>query len=161
KLLFMGAELAEWREWQHEESLDWRLLDFPAHAGMRRWVEDLNRLYRREPALQLDFEPAGFEWIDCNDAGGSTLSFLRKGSFNEEMLVACNFTPVPRRDYRLGAARDGRWQEVLSSDAQLYGGSGHFHHERIETQAVPWHGRPCSVLVNLPPLAVVFFKREV
>ncbi|MBI3328521.1 MAG: 1,4-alpha-glucan branching protein GlgB, partial [Nitrospinae bacterium] len=127
KLLFMGGEFGQWREWAHEESLDWHLLEYPPHKGLKRWVEDLNRLYRSEPTLhELDCDPAGFEWIDCNDSDHSALSFIRKGrSAPNIVLIACNFTPMPRYNYRVGIPRGGIWQEALNSDANEYGGSGH------------------------------------
>ena len=126
KLLFMGGEFAQRREWAHDTSLDWDLLDAPAHAGVQRWVSDLNHFYRSEPAMhQLDCDPGGFEWIDCDDAEASIISLLRKGRDTSTLVIAvCNFTPVPRQNYRIGAPRDGYWREVLNSDAAAYGGSG-------------------------------------
>ncbi len=162
KLLFMGAEFGQLREWSHEESLDWHLLQTPPHAGLRRWVADLNGLYRREPALsELDFDPAGFEWVDCNDSENSTLSFMRKGqSTRDILLAACNFTPVPRRNYRLGAPRGGFWEEVLNSDALDYGGSGQGNLGGVEAAPLSFHGRPYLLTVTLPPLSAVFFKNK-
>ncbi|NNG46292.1 MAG: 1,4-alpha-glucan branching protein GlgB, partial [Deltaproteobacteria bacterium] len=126
KLLFMGGEFGQWREWNHDGSLDWHLLADPSHAGVARWVEEINALYRREPALhELDFDPAGFEWVDSRDAEQGVLTFLRKGrSTGDIVLVVCNFTPVPRHNYRVGVPRGGFWREVLNSDAREYGGSG-------------------------------------
>jgi 1,4-alpha-glucan branching enzyme len=160
KLLFMGGELGQWREWNHDASLDWHLLDDPAHRGLQRWVRDLNTLYRAEPALhELDCEPAGFEWIDVHDAEESTLSWLRWGrGRGEALLVACNFTPVARHNHRLGVPWGGVWPEVLNGDAPLYGGSGQGNLGGVEATPVAWHGRPQSVVVTLPPLAVVVFK---
>jgi 1,4-alpha-glucan branching enzyme len=162
KLLFMGAEFGQWNEWYHEASLDWRLLEEPLHAGLQRWMQDLNRLYRQEPALhQLDFDPAGFRWIDCNDAMQSTLALLRRGRSPADMIVvACNFTPVPRHNYRVGVPEEGFWKEALNSDARDYGGSGMGNLGGVEAGPVPFHGLPCSLNITLPPLAVVFFKRE-
>ncbi len=162
KLLFMGAEFGQLREWSHEESLDWHLLQTPLHGGLRRWVADLNGLYRREPALyELDFDPAGFEWVDCNDSENSTLSFMRKGqSTRDILLAACNFTPVPRRNYRLGAPRGGFWEEVLNSDALDYGGSGQGNLGGVEAAPLSFHGRPYLLTVTLPPLSAVFFKNK-
>ncbi|MBI5968167.1 MAG: 1,4-alpha-glucan branching protein GlgB [Deltaproteobacteria bacterium] len=162
KLLFMGGEFGQWREWYHEESLEWHLLQYAPHAGLQRWVQDLNRLYRNEPALhELDFEPAGFEWVDCNDSDGSTISLIRKAHSNDDiLLIACNFTPVPRLDYRVGAPRGGFWKEVLNSDAQEYGGSGYGNLGGLEAAPVPVHGRPYSLNLTLPPLSAVFFKNE-
>src|SRR5690606_34083728 len=116
KLLFMGGEFGQWREWSLDAGLDWHLLESPPNAGVRRWVEDLNRLYRAEPALwQRDFDPAGFEWIDANDAESSVVSFLRKDATGRELLVIINFTPVPRPNYHVGVPRGGYWREVLNS----------------------------------------------
>ncbi len=162
KLLFMGAEIAQWREWAHDGSINWELLDHPPHAGMQRWVGDLNRLYTTEPALhELDCDPAGFEWIDCNDAEGSTLTFLRRGkSTGDLFIVACNFTPVPRHNYRLGVPRGGFWSEALNSDAGAYWGSGQGNFGGVTAAPLPLHGRSYSITVTLPPLAVVFLKSE-
>jgi len=162
KLLFMGGEFGQWREWNHEESLDWHLLDYPLHAGLRQWMKDLNRLYRSERALhELDFESAGFEWIDCNDSEHSVLSLLRKArSTDERVIVVCNFTPVPRFNYRVGAPSGGYWREILNSDAHDYGGSGHGNLGGVEAAPIPAHGRPYSLNLVLPHLGTVFFKRE-
>jgi 1,4-alpha-glucan branching enzyme len=123
-------------------------------------VEDLNRLYRTQPGLhELDCTPAGFEWIDCTDAGSSILSFLRKGqSPRDSVLVICNFTPVPRTDYQVGVPHDGFWQEILNSDAEPYGGSGQGNLGGAEATATPFHGRPFSLQLALPPLAILFLK---
>jgi 1,4-alpha-glucan branching enzyme len=160
KLLFMGGEIGQWGEWVHDGSVEWHLLQFAPHAGLRRWVADLNRFYRNEPALhELDCDPSGFEWIDCNDAEGSTLSLIRKGkSTNAIVLVACNFTPVPRINYRVGTPRGGYWREVLNSDASEYNGSGMGNSGGVEASHAPLHGRPFSLNITLPPLAAVFFK---
>jgi 1,4-alpha-glucan branching enzyme len=162
KLLFMGSEFGQWREWHHEESLDWHLCQYPPHATLQRWIEDLNQLYRREPALhELDTHPTGFEWIDCNDALMSVVSCLRRGrSTNDLILIVCNFTPVPRLNYRVGAPRGGFWREVLNGDAEDYGGGGYGNLGGIEATPIPCHGRPYSLNLTLPPLAVVFFKNE-
>ena len=127
---------------------------------MQRWVSDLNRLYRGEPALhELDCEPEGFAWIDCNDADQSALTYLRRGTSTDEvLLVACNFTPVPRHNYRIGVPCAGQWHEVLNSDARLYGGSGQGNLGGVATAPVPSHGHPQSVEVTLPPLSLVVFK---
>lgn len=162
KLLFMGAEFGQWDEWYHESSLDWHLLDYPLHASLQRWVEDLNRLYRNEPGLHsLDFDPRGFEWIDCNDSLNSVLSLIRRGkSPGEEIVVVLNFTPVPRPNYRVGVPWGGYWREVLNSDARDYGGSGWGNLGGVESSPIPFHGRFYSLNLNLPPLGVVFLKRE-
>ncbi len=160
KMLFMGGEFGQWREWSHDASLEWNLLQYSPHAGVHKWVEDLNRYYRGEPALyELDCDPAGFEWIDCGDAEGSVVSLIRKGkSTSTLVLVVCNFTPVPRQGYRVGAPRGGFWREVLNSDAGEYGGSGMGNHGGVDAAAEAHHGRPCSLALTLPPLAVLFFR---
>jgi len=160
KLLFMGGEFGQWWEWNHDSSLDWHLLTFPPHSSLQRWVEDLNRLYRSESVLhELEFDPAGFEWVDCSDFERSVISFIRKGrSTGDIILVVCNFTPMPRFNYRVGAPRGGFWREVLNSDAQQYGGSGHGNLGGVEAAPIPCHGRPCSLNLTLPPLGVVFLK---
>jgi 1,4-alpha-glucan branching enzyme len=162
KLLFMGGEFGQWREWYHEESLDWHLLQYPAHAGLQRWVEDLNGLYRNEPALyELDTNPAGFEWIDCNDAPASVLSYLRRSQATHDLLlIVCNFTPVVRQNYRVGAPRAGYWREIRNSDAHDYGGTGYGNLGGVEAAPIPCHGRPNSLNLTLPPLAVIIFKSE-
>ncbi len=160
KLLFMGAELGQWQEWHHDRSLDWHLLEYQRHAEVKKWVEGINRLYRSEPALyELDCEPAGFEWIDGGDVEHSILVFARKGkSTGSIVLVICNFTPTAHFHYRIGAPRAGLWTELLNSDARQYGGSGQGNHDGIEATPIPWHGRPCSLDITVPPLATVFFK---
>ena len=161
KLLFMGAELATWNEWYHEVGLDWDLLERPAHAGVERWLADLNALYARERALhELDCDPAGFAWIDCNDSEGSTLSFVRRGRDADDVLLfACNFTPIPRPSYRIGVPRAGFWAEVLNSDAADYGGSGVGNLGGVQSADVACHGHAQSIVVELPPLAVVVFRQ--
>jgi 1,4-alpha-glucan branching enzyme len=160
KLLFMGGEFGQWREWVHDGSLDWDLLAYPLHAGLQRWIEDLNRLYRNEPALhEMDCHPAGFEWIDCDDADSSVVTLIRKGkSTSTIILVVCNFTPVPRYSYRIGSPRSGLWHEILNSDASDYGGSNMGNLGGVGTAPVPLHGRPYSLTITLPPLSVSFFK---
>jgi 1,4-alpha-glucan branching enzyme len=162
KLLFMGAEIAQRGEWSHEQSLEWHLQDIPPHAGMRRWVGDLNRLYAAEPALhELDCEPAGFEWVDTSDAEASVLSLLRKNNDGRRTaLVVCNFTPVPRTGYRVGVPGGGMWREALNSDAAIYGGSGLGNAGGFPAETVPAHGRPFSLLLTLPPLSALFFIHE-
>jgi 1,4-alpha-glucan branching enzyme len=162
KLLFMGGEFGQWREWNHEESLEWHLLDYPLHAGLRHFFEELNRIYRGEPALyELDFEPAGFEWIDCNDGENSILGLVRRSRLRDEMVViVCNFTPVPRFNYRIGAPFGGYWREIFNSDARDYGGSGHGNMGGIEAAPIPCHGRPHSLNLTVPPLGAVFFKND-
>ncbi|MBM4433104.1 MAG: 1,4-alpha-glucan branching protein GlgB [Chloroflexi bacterium] len=160
KLLFMGGEFGQWREWTHEESLEWHLLQYPPHSGLQLWVKDLNQLYRSQPALyELEFDWSGFEWIDCNDVESSVISLIRKARTPDDMvLVICNFTPVPRLNYRVGVPKDGLWKELLNSDAREYGGSGLGNLGIVEATPVPLHGRPCSLTITLPPLAVLFLK---
>jgi len=162
KLLFMGDEFGQVREWTHDSSLEWHVLQFPLHSGLQNWVEQLNRLYRHELALhELDTDPRGFEWIDCNDSAASTLSLVRKGKSSQQtIVVACNFTPIPRVGYRLGVPRGGYWREILNSDAKEYGGSGMGNLGGVTAEEQPVHGRPYSLNLTLPPLAAVFLKAE-
>jgi 1,4-alpha-glucan branching enzyme len=156
KLLFMGGEFAQRREWQHDASLEWHVLEHPLHDGVQRWVRDLNRLYRASPALhELDFDAAGFQWIDCDDADVSVIAFLRRSLSGALVLIVCNFTPVPRVDYRLGVPCSGRWEERLNSDAADYGGSGQGNLGALSTEPFPAHGQAQSLSLRLPPLAVV------
>jgi len=171
KLLFMGGEIGQWSEWSHERSLDWHLTQDPLHGGLQRWVKDLNHVYQAEPALHVqDAAPAGFAWIDCNDTDGSTLSWLRAGAGDPgaaggpradgAVLVIANFTPVPRQHYRLGVPTRGFWREILNSDAAVYGGSGQGNLGGVKAVPIPCHGRPYSVTLTLPPMAIVFLKHE-
>jgi 1,4-alpha-glucan branching enzyme len=162
KLLFMGGEIGQWREWDHDTSLDWHLLQWDLHRGLQRWSRDLNTLYRGEPALhELDCQQTGFEWVDCHDADSSTVSYLRRGRKPDEwVLVVCNFTPVVRDGYRVGVPASGRWDEVLNSDAPLYGGSGVGNLGGMDAEPEAWHGRSHSLVVTLPPLGMVVFRRR-
>jgi 1,4-alpha-glucan branching enzyme len=162
KLLFMGGEFGQRREWTHDQSLEWHVLEWGEHRGVRDWVRDLNRYHRAAPALyEQDFDAAGFEWIDCNDAQNSVLSFIRKPrSAAPVVLAVCNFTPVPRAGYVLGVPRGGRWREVLNSDAACYGGSGMGNAGGVPAHPHPAHGRPFSVALTLPPLSVLIFESE-
>jgi len=162
KLLFMGCEFGQLREWNHDDSLDWYLLGYPLHAGLQKWVEDLNRFYRSEPALwEVDFAPPGFEWVDCSDVEHSVVSLIRRDRSGRSVILAvCNFTPLPRLSYSVGAPRGGFWREVLNSDAKEYGGSGHGNLGGLEASPSPHHGRPYSLELTLPPLGAVFFKSE-
>jgi 1,4-alpha-glucan branching enzyme len=161
KLFFMGAEIGQRSEWNHDSTVDWHLLEYGPHQGLRRWVQHLNILYRAEPALhELDFDSAGFEWVDFSDTENSVVCFLRKGNDpGEVVLVALNFTPVPRHNYRVGVPSGGFWKELLNSDAREYGGSGQGNFGGIEASPVPMHGKYHSLSITLPPLAVVAFKR--
>ena len=160
KLLFMGAEFAQWREWAHEDSLDWHLLDYEPHRGIQRLVRDLNALYRGEPALhRADAEPAGFCWLDTGDWEQSVISFYRLGEPTDEpLLVVANFTPLPRHNYRLGVMQPGLWREVLNTDATVYGGSGQGNLGGLATAPVAAHGALQSLNLVLPPLSVLVFK---
>jgi 1,4-alpha-glucan branching enzyme len=162
KLIFMGGEFGQWDEWYHESSLDWHLLQYPLHQGVQKWVRDLNHLYRVEPALyELDFRMEGFEWIDFHDWEGSIVIFLRKGKNTGDLfLIVCNFTPIPRQNYRTGVPRGGFWKEVLNSDSKTYGGSGHGNFGGLEASPIPSHGKYHSLSLTLPPLGVLFFKNE-
>jgi 1,4-alpha-glucan branching enzyme len=155
KLLFMGGEFGQWREWDHDRALDWLQLDDPAHAGLQQWVRDLQRVYLSHPALwRVDHAPEGFAWIDCNDHEQSVVSFVRRGGPEDAPVVALvNFTPVPRHAYRLGLPRTGRWREVLNSDAQVYGGSGVGNGGWVDTAPVSCHGHAQSAVLTVPPLA--------
>ena len=160
KLLFMGGEFGQQQEWKHDESLQWHVLQYPIHSGLRDWVRDLNRYYRQTPALfEVDFSSEGFEWIDLNDAQNSVLSFIRIArSSNQIVLVVCNFTPQPRGQYSVGVPRGGFWKEVLNSDSGHYGGSGSGNFGGVHAVASPMHGRPFSLTLSLPPLGVLFFE---
>lgn len=158
KLLFMGGEFGQWSEWNHNQSLDWNLLAYDRHQGLHRWVRDINRIYRSDPALQQDTDPAGYEWIDGGDADNSVISFLRKSVSGEAILIVCNFTPVPRKNYLVGVPWAGYWREILNSDATEYWGSGIGNSGGVQAEPVPMHGRNHSVCLTLPPLAIEFFK---
>ena len=161
KLMFMGCEFGQWSEWNHDVSIDWHLLNEPAHAGLKRWTRDLNTAYRGFPALhELDCRPEGFSWIDCNDVGQSVLCYLRKAKSSPELiLIVCNFTPVPRHNYRIGVPCSGLWEEILNSDATIYGGSGQGNIGGLSTTPVSWHGHPQSINATLPPLAMIAFRK--
>jgi 1,4-alpha-glucan branching enzyme len=161
KLLFMGSEFAQRREWAHEGELDWALLDAPAHAGVMRLVADLNRLYVNQPALHgLDFSAQGFEWIALDDADASVVAFLRKPAEGAPWLVVCNLTPIPRHGYRLGVPLAGRWREVLNTDAANYGGAGLGNFGGVEASPAPWHRRAQSIELTLPPLSTLYFEHQ-
>jgi 1,4-alpha-glucan branching enzyme len=162
KLVFMGGEFGQWAEWSHEQSVEWHLLQFQSHYGVWQWVRDLNRLYRSEPALhELDFDGAGFEWVDCSDHEQSVVSYLRKGRSTEDaVLVVCNFTPVPRFNYRTGVPSGGYWKELVNSDAEMYGGSGLGNGGGVHASSEGAHGRSHSLDLTLPPLGIVVFKRQ-
>ncbi|WP_338203837.1 1,4-alpha-glucan branching protein GlgB [Candidatus Nephthysia bennettiae] len=160
KLVFMGGEFGQRREWDHDGELDWSLAADPAHTGISRWLADLNRLYREEPALHgLDFDPAGFEWVDASDAEQSVVTLIRSGG-GRRLLAVFNFTPMRRVGYRTGVPLGGSWRELLNSDAETYGGGGWGNLGATEAEEVPWHGRPHSLALTLPALSAVFFAGE-
>jgi 1,4-alpha-glucan branching enzyme len=163
KLLFMGGEFGQRSEWAHDGQLEWFQLQHASHQGLQRWMADLNRCYRQEPALhRADLDPSGFEWIDCNDAQDSVISLLRKAPRTQDLFViVCNFTPVPRTNYRVGAPRGGWWQELLNSDASIYGGGNWGNGGGVEAVPVPLHGRSHSLTITVPALATLFFKSSV
>ncbi|MCQ9423343.1 1,4-alpha-glucan branching protein GlgB [Pseudomonas sp. LJDD11] len=159
KLLFMGCEFGQWREWNHDEQLDWYLLQYAEHIGVKKLVSDLNRLYREEKALhERDAEPMGFQWLIGDDHANSVYAWLRWSKGGEPLLVVCNLTPVPREGYRVGVPFEGAWQELLNSDSQTYAGSNVGNAGEVQAQAQVSHGQAASLLLNLPPLGVVVFK---
>jgi len=161
KLLFMGGEFGQWREWNHDRALDWDLTNLPKHDGLRRLVQHLNYVYRSEPALwDMDDSHEGFEWIDFHDSDNSVVAFLRRSREGEVLVFAVNATPVVRYNYRLGVPNDGFYREIINTDGETYGGSNVGNLGGLQTESVEWQGRTHSIIVNLPPLAVVAFKRE-
>ncbi len=160
KLMFMGCEFGQWNEWNYDTSLQWDLLQWESHQGLQRFVGDLNKLYRREPALhQVDFDHSGFEWIDCHNWEQSTLAYVRRAKDPQDFLVvACNFTPVPRTGHRLGVPELCWYEEILNSDSTYYGGSNLGNGPGMMAEELPWDGRPYSVPIVLPPLGVVALK---
>ena len=160
KLLFMGGELAQEREWNHDRALDWELLDAPEHRGVWALIRELNRLYRSRPALhELDGDPEGFEWVVTDDRDHSVIAFLRKAKSGDRVLVVCNFTPVPRHGYRVGVPEESAWIERLNTDAVEYGGSGVGNGtEPIQSEETPSDGRERSISLHLPPLATIMLE---
>jgi 1,4-alpha-glucan branching enzyme len=160
KLMFMGDEFGQGREWNHDHSLDWDLLGRPLHAGLQRYVRDLNRVYAAERALhEVDFEPPGFQWIDCNDSENSVVSLIRRSKDGTQAVIAVlNFTPVPREGYRIGVPEAGVYTELVNSDADLYGGSNVGNGGAVATEAIPDHGYEQSLSLTLPPLGFLLLK---
>ncbi len=161
KLLFMGDEIAQWSEWNHDGSIDWHALGYAPHQGIQRWVRDLNNFYRHEPALyETDFFPAGWRWIDADDSDDSVLTYMRlpKDGVNP-LVIACNFTPIPRPGYRVGVPHQGYWRELLNSNASIYGGTDEGNFGGRMTDSIACHGFENSLLLDLPPLAMVVFKQ--
>jgi 1,4-alpha-glucan branching enzyme len=162
KLLFMGGEFGQGREWSHEVSLDWHLLNVDRHQGIQRWVRDLNRIHRQERALHVrDCAPDGFEWVDCGDAENGVVSLLRRGGEGDRPVLAVfNFTPILRAGYRVGVPSGGVWRELLNGDAGVYGGTGAGNLGGVRADPAPLHARPFSVSLTLPPLAALFLVPE-
>jgi 1,4-alpha-glucan branching enzyme len=162
KLLFMGGEFGQWSEWKFDRSLDWHLLQYETHQGVQQFVRDLNRIHREESALhELDFDWTGFQWIDLHDNEGSTLAFLRRGKREEDYLIfACNFTPVARDRYRIGVPECTYFREILNSDSAIYDGNNIGNAGGVTATDFPWHDRPFSIEVTLPPLSLVCFKPQ-
>ena len=162
KLLFMGSEFGQWREWSSDHSLDWHLLDDEAHAGIKRYVQALNWVYRAEPALyQVDFDPAGFRWIDCNDNENSVISLIRFARDHHEFVVMIfNFTPVPRAEYRIGVPEPGYYEELLNSDSGSFGGSNVGNLGGVFAESIAAHGFQHSVRLMVPPLGCLLLKNR-
>jgi 1,4-alpha-glucan branching enzyme len=160
KLMFMGTEFGQTSEWDHTTGLPWWLLQYPVHSTLQVLVKELNAMYRREPALyEVDDEYSGFEWIDIQDAESSVISFARFAKNREDMIVfACNFTPVPRSGYRLGVPKLGLYREILNTDSEMFGGSNLGNRGAVQADQIGHHGRPASLVITMPPLAVVAFK---
>ena len=168
KLLFMGGEIGQWREWNHDWQLDWEALGDPRHAGLQRWVRDLNRMYHEHaPLWSDDFDPSGFSWIDCNDHEHSIIALMRKASGpagqqasskDQFVIAVVNFTPIVRRGYRIGVPTKGDYVEVLNSDADVYGGSNVGNDGRVKAEAKPSHGYDFSISLSVPPLGFLLLK---
>jgi 1,4-alpha-glucan branching enzyme len=160
--LFMGSEIGQTSEWDHNASVQWDLLAFDYHRKLETLARELNRLYRSEPALyEVDFHHSGFEWVDFHDADSSIIAFLRKSENGKDsLLFCCNFTPVPRQGYRFGVPEAGFYEEILNSDSEFFGGSNMGNGGIVSSEEIPQHGRPNSIALTLPPLAVVGFKKR-
>jgi 1,4-alpha-glucan branching enzyme len=158
----MGGEIGQWREWNHDQSLDWDLLQWQPHQKLQKFVQDLNRFYTSHPALyEVDFHYTGFEWIDFRDSDKSIASFLRRAKNSEEFIVFIyNFTPIVQRDYRIGVPVAGYYQEVINSDAETYGGRNFNNAGGVLAEPTPWQGRPFSLKLTLPPLAALVLMPE-
>jgi 1,4-alpha-glucan branching enzyme len=161
KLLFMGSEIAQWAEWNHDAEIDWATLGNGAHAGIQRLVRDLNRVYRTEPSLhERDADGEGFRWVIGDDRSNSVFAFLRFAQGTRPVLVVCNFTPTPRYDYRIGVPRAGRWQEIVNTDSAFYGGSNVGSEGAVQAVGYAAHGEAQSIVLTLPPLATVMLRSE-
>jgi 1,4-alpha-glucan branching enzyme len=162
KLLFMGGEFGQWREWTEQESLDWHLVEDPAHAGVQKLVQDLNKTYLKKNSLwEIDNEPAGFQWIDADNASENIVSFIRRSSKGKELICVGNFAPVLRENHQLGLPRAGTYKLILNTDAEEYGGSGAELSHTIKAKKEPHHGQAHSATVTLPPLATLWFEAPV
>jgi 1,4-alpha-glucan branching enzyme len=162
KLLFMGDEIGQWPEWNHDRSIEWAFADEIPHSGIRKLVADLNALYKREPSLhEMDFDPAGFQWIDCNDNENSVVSFIRRARDARDFTVmVLNFTPVPRTAYVMGVPEPGLYRELLNTDSEVYGGSNMGNGGAVQSEPVTAQGHPHRLVLTLPPLSCLIFKRE-
>jgi 1,4-alpha-glucan branching enzyme len=159
KLLFMGCEFGQWREWNHDQQLDWYLLQYSEHKGVQKLVSDLNRLYREEPALhEQDDVPQGFQWLIGDDAINSVYAWMRWSKDGQPILVVANFTPVPREGYRVGVPFAGQWSEMFNSDSSIYAGSNYGNSGGVTAEQTPSHGQALSLALNLPPLAVLMLR---
>jgi 1,4-alpha-glucan branching enzyme len=162
KLFFMGCDIGDYNEWNASASVPWQILQYPMHAGLQACVKELNRLYREQPAMhQVDFEYAGFEWVDIADVEKSIISFIRRAENGSEfILFVCNFTPQPRTGYEVGVPKAGIYEELLNTDAAAFGGSNMGNGGAVTARPIPRHFRPYSISITLPPLAVLAFKRK-
>ena len=162
KLNFMGQEIAQWTEWSEARQLDWQIMELPTHQRFSQWVADVNALYQEEGALfEQDYNPAGFQWIDANDADQSVFTYIRYAKDKEDFLtIACNFTPVPRYNYRIGVPTAGFYEEVLNSDSEYYGGSNIGNNGGIQTEDIAWNWHKQSLSLTIPPLGIVILKRK-
>jgi len=162
KLLFMGADIAQWSEWNHQKSLDWDLVNYDPNHGMNELVKKLNHLYAHEPALyEMCHESDGFEWIDFRDSDNSVISFLRKGKDKDDFIVViCNFTPQILHNYRIGVPRRGFYSEIFNSDSFMFWGANIGNEGGQEAEQVAWHKHLWSISIDLPPLGVLYFKPE-
>jgi len=163
KLLFMGAEIGQYEEWNHNAGVRWELLEFAFHRQLQHLVSELNRVYGEQPALyEVDYHWSGFEWIDFHDVEGSSISFVRRAQDPDNLIVVCcNFTPIPREKYRVGVPAEGFYQEILNTDAECFGGGNMGNGGMVSSESEPFHGREHSISITLPPLATVLFRRRV
>ena len=161
KLLFMGSEFGQFAEWSETRSLDWHLLEYDNHRKLQQYMCDLNHLYLQQTALwEMDFDPKGFEWIECNDRDNSIVSFIRRGrDHSKELIFICNFTPETHFEFRVGVPVAGTYEEIFNSDDEKYGGSGIINRSPLTSQRIPWNNRQSSIELKVPPLAVTILRR--